>query len=51
VSVPCGFDKNNLPVGFQLLGNYFEEEKIINFAHCYQKNTNWHKMFPEKFLK
>lgn len=51
VSVPCGFDKNGLPVGFQLLGNYFEEEKVINFAKIYQNNTNWHKMLPENFKK
>jgi len=51
VSVPCGFDKNGLPVGFQLLGNYFEEEKVINFAKIYQNNTNWNKMLPENFKK
>jgi len=50
VSIPCGFDKNNLPVGLQLLGNYFEEDKIINYAYIFQKNTEWHKKFPEKFL-
>ncbi|UOD35749.1 Asp-tRNA(Asn)/Glu-tRNA(Gln) amidotransferase subunit GatA [Deferribacteraceae bacterium V6Fe1] len=51
VSIPCGFDNKGLPVGFQLLGNYFEEEKVINFAKIYQNNTNWHKMLPEKFKK
>lgn len=49
VSIPCGFDKNGMPVGFQLLGNYFEEEKVINFAKIYQNNTSWHKMLPENF--
>lgn len=50
VSIPCGFDKNSLPVGLQILGNYFEEDKIINYAHIFQKNTDWHKKFPKQFL-
>ncbi|MBZ4672935.1 Asp-tRNA(Asn)/Glu-tRNA(Gln) amidotransferase subunit GatA [Deferribacterales bacterium Es71-Z0220] len=51
VSIPCGFDGKGLPIGFQLLGNYFEEEKVINFAKIYQNNTDWHKRLPENFKK
>lgn len=47
ISVPCGFDSNNLPVGFQILGNYFQEDKILQIARFYQDNTDWHKRIPD----
>ena len=34
------------PIGLQLMGNYLEESKILNFAHQYQKNSNWHIKSP-----
>ena len=46
MSVPAGFIKD-LPVGFQLIGNHFEESKILNMAHVYQKNTDWHLQKPK----
>lgn len=46
VSVPCGFAEG-LPVGMQLIGNYLEDNKILNIAHFYQKNTEWHLKHPE----
>ena len=46
MSIPHGFSKN-LPIGLQLIGNYLEESKILNFAHQYQKNTDWHKRNPD----
>jgi aspartyl-tRNA(Asn)/glutamyl-tRNA(Gln) amidotransferase subunit A len=42
ISNPAGF-LNDMPIGFQLIGNYFEESKILNFSHQYQLITNWHK--------
>ncbi len=48
MSVPCGF-ANGLPVGMQLIGNYFQEDKLLNFAHQYQLDTNWHKKTPKGF--
>ncbi len=48
MSIPAGF-VNNLPVGLQLIGNYFEEAKLLTIAHQYQKNTNWHTMMPKGF--
>lgn len=47
VSVPVGFVKN-LPVGMQLIGNYFADDKILNIAHKYQQVTNWHNRMPDK---
>ena len=46
MSIPAGF-VNELPVGLQLIGNYFEESKILNIAHIYQKNTDWHLHSPK----
>ncbi|HEY8605683.1 MAG TPA: Asp-tRNA(Asn)/Glu-tRNA(Gln) amidotransferase subunit GatA [Noviherbaspirillum sp.] len=51
MSIPCGFgqgDKNGRrPVGLQLIGNYFNEAKLLNIAHQYQCVTDWHKRVPE----
>ena len=46
MSIPHGFSKN-LPIGLQLIGNYLEESEILNFAHQYQNNTDWHKRNPD----
>lgn len=48
ISLPVGF-VNKLPVGLQLIGNYFMEDLILNAAHCYQKVTDWHLNIPEEF--
>jgi aspartyl-tRNA(Asn)/glutamyl-tRNA(Gln) amidotransferase subunit A len=36
-----------LPVGLQIIGNYFAEAKLLNVAHRYQQETQWHRMMPE----
>lgn len=48
ISIPAGF-VNKLPVGLQLIGNVFEEAKLLNAAHWYQKVTDWHKKIPEGY--
>jgi len=48
MSIPAGFS-NNMPVGLQLIGNYFEESKLLNVAHQYQQQTQWHKAIPDNF--
>jgi aspartyl-tRNA(Asn)/glutamyl-tRNA(Gln) amidotransferase subunit A len=45
MSVPCGF-VSGLPVGLQLIGNYFAEGQLLNVAHCYQQATDWHLRRP-----
>ena len=47
MSLPCGFDSQNLPIGLQLVGNYFSEAKMLNIAHQYQRATDWHIRRPE----
>ena len=46
MSIPAGF-VDGLPVGLQLIGNHFEEAKILNAAHIFQKNTDWHLHSPK----
>ncbi|MFK5894642.1 MAG: Asp-tRNA(Asn)/Glu-tRNA(Gln) amidotransferase subunit GatA [Pseudomonadota bacterium] len=41
MSIPAGF-VNNLPVGLQLIGNYFDEQRLLNVAHQFQLNTDFH---------
>jgi aspartyl-tRNA(Asn)/glutamyl-tRNA(Gln) amidotransferase subunit A len=46
MSIPCGFDRGQLPVGLQIIGNYFSESQMLNVAHCYQRATDWHTRVP-----
>ena len=46
MSTPCGF-AGGLPVGLQLIGNYFDEARLLNVAHRYQQATDWHSRRPE----
>ena len=47
MSVPCGFSKDGLPIGMQILARPFEEEKIFSVGYAYEQNTEWHKRKPE----
>lgn len=51
MSVPAGFstgsDGKALPVGLQIIGNYFDEARMLNVAHQYQQVTDWHNAMPE----
>ncbi|HSH71776.1 MAG TPA: Asp-tRNA(Asn)/Glu-tRNA(Gln) amidotransferase subunit GatA [Methylophilaceae bacterium] len=46
MSVPAGFAKG-LPVGLQIIGNYFDEARMLNVGHAYQQVTDWHTKMPE----
>ena len=37
ISVPCGFDSKNMPVGLQLIGDKFSEQRLLNTAYAYEK--------------
>jgi aspartyl-tRNA(Asn)/glutamyl-tRNA(Gln) amidotransferase subunit A len=45
ISVPCGF-VDGLPVGLQIMGRAFDEQRILNVAHRYQQETDWHARSP-----
>jgi len=46
LSIPCGFDRRGLPVGLQIMGNYFSEANMLGAAHRYQQATDWHLRMP-----
>ncbi len=46
MSIPCGFGVNSMPVGLQIIGNYFDEARMLNVAHQYQLATDWHSRAP-----
>ena len=48
MSIPAGF-VGQRPVGLQLMGNYFDEARLLNVAHMYQKVTDWHLRAPQGF--
>jgi aspartyl-tRNA(Asn)/glutamyl-tRNA(Gln) amidotransferase subunit A len=48
MSIPAGF-VTGLPVGLQLIGDYFAESRLLNIAHRYQQVTDWHTQAPAAF--
>ncbi|MDE2260110.1 MAG: Asp-tRNA(Asn)/Glu-tRNA(Gln) amidotransferase subunit GatA [Betaproteobacteria bacterium] len=46
LSIPAGFGQGGLPVGLQLIGDYFSEAHLLNLAHRYQQATDWHSRIP-----
>lgn len=48
MSIPCGFGAGGMPVGLQLIGNYFGEAKLLNVAHRFQQATDFHLRAPKE---
>ncbi|HLE29640.1 MAG TPA: amidase family protein, partial [Anaerolineales bacterium] len=46
LSVPCGFDAKRLPIGLQLLGPAFGEDKVLRVGYAYEQATEWHREGP-----
>jgi aspartyl-tRNA(Asn)/glutamyl-tRNA(Gln) amidotransferase subunit A len=46
ISIPCGFSRTGLPIGLQILGRHFEEEKILRVAYNFEQNTTYHLKKP-----
>ena len=51
ISVPCGVDKNNMPIGMQLIGNRFDESKILNVAYSLEKEIKFRENYKPEFKK
>jgi aspartyl-tRNA(Asn)/glutamyl-tRNA(Gln) amidotransferase subunit A len=49
LSIPSGFGERGLPVGLQLVGDYFSEAKMLGVAHQYQRATDWHRRVPPRY--
>jgi aspartyl-tRNA(Asn)/glutamyl-tRNA(Gln) amidotransferase subunit A len=46
ISVPCGFDRQDLPIGLQLAGKPFDESTVLRVAHAYERVHDWHSRMP-----
>jgi aspartyl-tRNA(Asn)/glutamyl-tRNA(Gln) amidotransferase subunit A len=46
MSLPAGFGDAGMPVGLQLIGNYFDEARLLHTAHAFQQATDWHARVP-----
>jgi aspartyl-tRNA(Asn)/glutamyl-tRNA(Gln) amidotransferase subunit A len=46
LSIPCGFDGEDLPIGMQVMGPAFGEERVLGVAHAYEQATGWHTRRP-----
>jgi aspartyl-tRNA(Asn)/glutamyl-tRNA(Gln) amidotransferase subunit A len=46
MTVPCGFSKDGLPIGLQLVGAPFHEPVVLSIAYAYQQSTDWHQRKP-----
>ena len=46
VSVPCGFSRDGVPIGFQLMGRMFDEATLLRVADAYERATDWHTRAP-----
>jgi len=47
LSLPCGFDRQGLPIGLQLIGNALREDQLFQVAYAYEQSTDWHKRSPQ----
>ena len=51
ISIPCGVDSEGMPVGMQLIGNKFEEEKILNAAYTFEQKVKFRENYRPEFRK
>ncbi len=51
MSIPCGFGAGGLPVGLQIVGNYFSEARMLGARAPYQQATDWHARVPAAYAK
>ena len=46
LSIPCGFDREGLPVGLQIAGRWFDEATVLRVGHAFERATDWHRRVP-----
>jgi aspartyl-tRNA(Asn)/glutamyl-tRNA(Gln) amidotransferase subunit A len=47
ISVPCGFTTGGLPIGLQIIGPHWREDRVLQLAHAYEQATDWHRHTPK----
>jgi len=50
ISIPCGTDQKGLPIGLQLIGNYFDEAGLLAMGHQFQQLSDYHQQIPKEFV-
>jgi aspartyl-tRNA(Asn)/glutamyl-tRNA(Gln) amidotransferase subunit A len=46
ITVPCGWSKQNLPMGIQFMGRALDDQRVLDAANLFQAHTDWHKRQP-----
>jgi Asp-tRNA(Asn)/Glu-tRNA(Gln) amidotransferase A subunit family amidase len=46
ISIPCGFTRAGLPIGLQIIGPHWREERVLQLAYAYEQATDWHALSP-----
>ena len=46
ISIPCGFSRENLPIGLQMMGKHFDEGMLLRVAYAFEQNTDFHLKKP-----
>jgi aspartyl-tRNA(Asn)/glutamyl-tRNA(Gln) amidotransferase subunit A len=46
ISIPCGFDEKKLPIGLQIIGPAFSEDKLLRIGRMFESKTDYHKQRP-----
>ncbi len=49
ISIPAGFDSSGLPIGLQLQGPHFGEDRLLQVSHQFQQHSEWHRQWPSRF--
>jgi aspartyl-tRNA(Asn)/glutamyl-tRNA(Gln) amidotransferase subunit A len=47
ISIPCGFSRDHLPIGLQIMGKHFDEGMLLRVAYAFEQNTDFHLKKPE----
>jgi aspartyl-tRNA(Asn)/glutamyl-tRNA(Gln) amidotransferase subunit A len=50
ISIPCGFSRENLPIGLQIMGKHFDEGKLFRVAYTFEQNTDFHLKKPPQII-
>ena len=51
MSIPCGINKEGMPIGMQIIGKHFDEETIIRAAYTYEQETKFREKYKPEFKK
>jgi aspartyl-tRNA(Asn)/glutamyl-tRNA(Gln) amidotransferase subunit A len=50
LTIPCGFSRDGLPIGFQIIARPFCEEIILRIGRAYEQSQSWHELHPSSWL-